>query len=96
MRLIDADALKTDIELQVAFLGVLSSELASIGKEVKKGFFDTIDRQKTIAAVPLEDYRSMEQTVNKLREVLGAFTPDSDITIPPHPVMGEWKYDADS
>ena len=53
MRLIDADELKTDIEVQVAFIGLLSSELASVGEEVKKGFFDTIDRQKTKDAVPV-------------------------------------------
>ena len=53
MMLIDADDLKNDIELQVALVSMFGSEFHELAENLKKSWFETIDRQKTIAAVPV-------------------------------------------
>ena len=72
MRLIDADKLKDNIP-------EVSADLFENCRRCK--LFDDveikhlIDVQPTIEAVPLEDYRSMEQTVHKLTQAIAEAEP---------------------
>lgn len=57
-RLIDANALKNDINAQVAILNSLSvstgiDELRQIGEELQRGMVAEIDKQPTVDAVPV-------------------------------------------
>lgn len=71
MRLIDADAFKAEGR-------ELYREAGWDLREVHYSQLDTecnIDMMPTIEAVPLEDYRSMEQTVYKLTQALAEAEP---------------------
>lgn len=63
-RLIDADRLKA----HYCWWAGGSKEMTI--DEAKKTFDTIIDVQPTVDAIPLEDYQSMERTVNKLRIAL--------------------------
>lgn len=63
-RLIDADRLKA----HYCWWAGGSKEMSI--DEAKKTFDTIIDIQPTVDAVPLEDYKSMEQTVNKLTNAI--------------------------
>lgn len=57
-RLIDANALKNDINAQVEILNILSvstgiDELRQIGEELQRGMVAEIDKQPTVDAVPV-------------------------------------------
>ena len=79
-RLIDADKLKQ----HYAWWENGSAEMTL--DEAKRTFDTIIDVQPTVDAVPLEDYRSMGQTVDKLNRVLLA-----DITR-----LGHWEWHEDN
>ena len=68
-RLIDADKLKQHYAWWEN--GTAEMTLA----EAKRNFDVIIDVQPTVDAVPLEDYKSMEQTVNKLTKALADAEP---------------------
>lgn len=71
MRLVDADAFKAEGR-------ELYREAGWDLREVHYSQLDTecnIDMMPTIEAVPLEDYRSMEQTVHKLTQALAEAEP---------------------
>lgn len=71
MRLIDADAFKAEGRK-------LYGEAGWNLREIHYSQLDTecnIDMMPTIEAVPLEDYRSMEQTVHKLTQALAEAEP---------------------
>lgn len=73
MRAIDADALKAEAKDQlVAYFLVIKSWVPTYGETT---IMDIIDRQPTIETVPIEDYRSMEQTVYKLTQALAEAEP---------------------
>ena len=61
LKLIDADKLK--------------KHYAWWDNEDKKIFDTIVDLQPTVDAVPLEDYKSMEQTVNKLTKAIADAEP---------------------
>lgn len=74
MRLIDADALVK--ELSGKYIIVPADEAARgvadfMGIQIRQA----INNAPTIEAVPLEDYRSMEQTVHKLTQALAEAEP---------------------
>lgn len=74
MRLIDADALVK--ELSGKYIIVPADEAARgvadfMGIQTRQA----INNAPTIEAVPLEDYRSMEQTVHKLTQALAEAEP---------------------
>lgn len=67
-RLIDADKL---IEL----CNIMADKCDGIGKSIWEQFAITVEWSPTVDAVPLEDYKSMEQTVNKLTEAIADAEP---------------------
>lgn len=74
MRLIDADALVK--ELSGKYIIVPADEAARgvadfMGIQIRQ----TINNAPTIETVPLEDYRSMEQTVHKLTQAIAEAEP---------------------
>ena len=76
MRLIDADAFKNDIKHRLVLSALDAPQpLAYRSTDI----FDLADEQPTVEAVPLEDYRSMEQTVYKLTQALAEAEPKRGI-----------------
>lgn len=67
-RLIDADKL---IEL----CNIMADKCDGIGKSIWEQFATTVEWSPTVDAVPLEDYKSMEQTVNKLTKAIADAEP---------------------
>lgn len=70
MRLIDADAFKAEMRELYRNAGWDLREVHYSQLDLECN----IDMMPTVEAVPLEDYRSMEQTVNKLTQALAEST----------------------
>lgn len=75
MRLIDADALKQQFIDKLVRVGLPSEKAEEFAKTAFDATFKIIDATPTIETVPLEDYRSMEQTVHKLAQALAEAEP---------------------
>ena len=71
-RLIDADKLKQHYSW---WGGLIGDDYVSELVEQKKVFDTIVDVQPTVDAVPIENYRSMEQTVFKLNKVIADAEP---------------------
>lgn len=68
-RLIDANALKNDINAQVAILNAMSvstgiDELRQIGEELQQGMVAEIDKQPTVDAVQVVRCRECEHRID--------------------------------
>lgn len=75
MRLVDADELNKVKFHPLPYTHIVPADLLKCQTEAyKRGWNDAIDaimeNAPTVDAVPLEDYRSMEQTVNKLTKAI--------------------------
>ena len=77
MRLIDADALERNITLiylETCHEGLTPPQIDLIAKFSAKALSE-ITHAPTIDAVPLEDYQSMERTVNNLTQAIAEAEP---------------------
>ena len=76
MRLIDANELKQQfVDKLVIRVGLSPKKAREFANTAFDAIFKIIDNAPTIEAVPLEDYRSMEQTVHKLTQALAEAEP---------------------